>query len=109
MLIVLIVPLFEIPPTINHQKPKLNQTKIKLKRKIKIKTSNNIGKLLSQKKKKIWTRLVFKKTKSIKKLVLSSLMWIKEDEFLFVTRKRLHKGLETVAIHFEDPSAVGVE
>ena len=47
--IVLIIPLFEIPSTIDHQKPKLNQTKIKLKRKIKNKTSNNIGKLLNQK------------------------------------------------------------
>ena len=36
-------------------------------------------------------------------------MWIKEDEFLFVTRKRLHIGLETVAIHFEALGAVGVE
>ena len=36
-------------------------------------------------------------------------MWIKEDEFLFVARKRLHKGLETVAIHFEAPGAIGVE
>ena len=53
--------------------------------------------------------IIFKKTKSIKKLVLSSLMWIKEDEFLFVKRKKLHKGLETVAINFEAPSAVGVE
>ena len=53
--------------------------------------------------------IVFRKTKSIKKLVLSSLMWIKEDEFLLVMRKRLHKGLETVAIHFEAISVVGVE
>ena len=36
-------------------------------------------------------------------------MWIKEDEFILVARKRLHKGLETVAIHFEAPGAVGVE
>ena len=36
-------------------------------------------------------------------------MWIKEDEFLLVARKKLHKGLETVAIHFEAPCAVGVE
>ena len=35
-------------------------------------------------------------------------MWIKEDEFLLVARKMFHKGLETVAIHFEAPSAVGV-
>ena len=47
--IVLIAPLFEIPPAIDHQKPKLNQTKIKLKQEIIIKTSNNIGKLLNQK------------------------------------------------------------
>ena len=53
--------------------------------------------------------IVFRKTKSIQKLVLSSLMWIKEYEFLLVTRKRLHKGLETVAIHFEAMSAVRVE
>ena len=31
------------------KKPKLNQTKIKLKREIKIKTSNNIGKLSNKK------------------------------------------------------------
>ena len=53
--------------------------------------------------------IVFRKMKSIKKLVLLSLMWTKEDEFLLVTRKRLHKGLETVAIHFEAPGAVEVE
>ena len=53
--------------------------------------------------------MVFKRTKSIKKLVLSSLMWIKEDEFPLVARKRLQKGLETVVIHFEAPRAVGVE
>ena len=53
--------------------------------------------------------IVFRKTKSIQNLVLSSLMWIKGDEFLLVTRKRLHKGLETVAIHFEVTGAVGVE
>ena len=53
--------------------------------------------------------IVFIKIKSIKKLVLSSLMWIKEDEFLLVTRKRLHKGLEIVAIHFESLGAVGVK
>ena len=33
-------------------------------------------------------------------------MWIKEDEFILVARKRLHKGLETVAI---ESSVVGVE
>ena len=32
---------FEVLPAIDHKKPKLNQTKIKLKREIKIKTSNN--------------------------------------------------------------------
>ena len=53
--------------------------------------------------------IVFRKTKSIQKLVLLSLMWIKEDEFLFVTRKKLHKGLETVVIHFEATGVVGVE
>ena len=53
--------------------------------------------------------IVFRKTKSIQKLVLSSFMWIKEVEFLLVKRKRLHKGLETVAIHFEAPGAIGVE
>ena len=53
--------------------------------------------------------ILFRKTKSIQKLVLSSLMWIKKDEFLLVTRKRLHKGLEMVAIHFEATGAVGVE
>ena len=53
--------------------------------------------------------IVFRKTKSIQKLVLSSLMWIKEDEFLLVVRKKLHKGLETVAIHFEALDIVGVE
>ena len=53
--------------------------------------------------------IVFRKTKSIKRLVLSSLMWIKEDEFLLVTRKRLHKGLEIVVIHFEAPGAIGVK
>ena len=53
--------------------------------------------------------IVFRKTKFIQKLVLSSLMWIKEDEFLLVTRKRLHKRLETVAIHFEATGAVEVE
>ena len=53
--------------------------------------------------------IVFRKTKSIKKLVLSSLMWIKEDEFLLVVRKRLHKELETMAIHFEASCAFGVE
>ena len=36
-------------------------------------------------------------------------MWIKEDEFLIVTRIGLYKGLETVAIHFEAPDPVGVE
>ena len=41
--------------------------------------------------------------------MFSSLMWIKEDEFLLVARKWLHKGLETVAIHFEGPDAIGVE
>ena len=51
----------------------------------------------------------FRKIKSIQKLVLSSLMWMKEDEFLLVTRKRLHKGLEKVAIHFEGLGAVGVK
>ena len=40
---------FEVPPIIDHQKPKLNQTKIKLKREIKIKTSNNTRKLLNKK------------------------------------------------------------
>ena len=53
--------------------------------------------------------IVFRKTKSNPKLVLSNLMWIKEDEFLRVTRKRLHKGLETVAIHFESLGAVRVK
>ena len=37
--------------------------------------------------------IVFRKTKSIQKLVLSSLMWIKEDEFLLVTKKGSTKGL----------------
>ena len=36
-------------------------------------------------------------------------MWIKDDEFLLLARKRLYKGLETVVIHFEAPSVVGVE
>ena len=36
-------------------------------------------------------------------------MWIKEDEFLLVARKKLHKGLEMVAIHFEVLDVVGVE
>ena len=36
-------------------------------------------------------------------------MWLKEDEFFLVIRKMLHKGLETVAIHFETPGVVGVE
>ena len=40
---------FEVPPAINHQKLKLNQIKLKLKREINIKTSNNTGKLLNQK------------------------------------------------------------
>ena len=53
--------------------------------------------------------IVFRKTKSIKKLVLSSLMWMKEDEFLLVTRKRLHKGLEMMAIHLEASGVVRVE
>ena len=53
--------------------------------------------------------IVFRKTKSIQKLVLSSLMWINEDKFLIVMRKRLHKGVETVAIHFEALGAVRVE
>ena len=39
----------EVSPTIDHKKPKLNQTKIKLKWKIKIKTTNNMGKLLKNK------------------------------------------------------------
>ena len=50
--------------------------------------------------------IVFRKTKSMQKLILSILMWIKEDEFLLVMRKRLHKGLEIVAIHFESLGAV---
>ena len=37
------------PSTIYHQKPKLNQTKIKLKRRIENKTSNNTGKLSNKK------------------------------------------------------------
>ena len=53
--------------------------------------------------------IVFRNTKSIKKLVLLSLMCIKEDGFLLVARKRLHKGLETVTIHFEASRAIGVE
>ena len=53
--------------------------------------------------------IFFKKTMSIQKLVLSSLMWVKEDEFFLVMRKRPHKGLETVAIHFEATGVVGVE
>ena len=40
---------FEVPPTIDHKKPKLNQTKIKLKREIKTKTSNNTGKISNKK------------------------------------------------------------
>ena len=40
---------FEVPPAIDHKKPKLNQTKIKLKREIKIKTINNTGKLSNKK------------------------------------------------------------
>ena len=101
---------FEVPPEIDHKKPKLNQTKMKLKREIKIKTSYNTRKLSNKKKnKKNMDLIEFRKIKSIQKLVLSSLMWIKEDEFLIVTRKRLHKGLETMAIHFEATGAVGVE
>ena len=53
--------------------------------------------------------IVFRNAKSIQKLVLSSLMWIKEYEFLLVMRKRLHKGLDTMTIHFEATGAVGVE
>ena len=53
--------------------------------------------------------IVVRKTRSIQILVLSSLIWIKKDEFLLVMIKRLHKGLETVTIHFEATGAVGVE
>ena len=53
--------------------------------------------------------IVFRNTKFIKKLVLLSLMCIKEDGFLLVARKGLHKGLETVTIHFEASRAIGVE
>ena len=38
-----------------------------------------------------------------------SLMWLKEDDFLLVSRKRLHEWLETMAIDFETPNAVGIE
>ena len=68
---------------------------MKLKQEIRIKTSYNTRKLSNKKiKQKDMDLIVFRKTKFIQKLVLSSLMWIKEDEFLLVTRKRLHKGLE---------------
>ena len=36
-------------------------------------------------------------------------MWLKEDDFLLVSRKMLQKWLETMAIDFETPSAVGIE
>ena len=83
---------------------------MKLKQEIRIKTSYNTRKLSNKKiKQKDMDLIVFRKTKFIQKLVLSSLMWIKEDEFLLVTRKRLHKRLETVAIHFEATGSVEVE
>ena len=40
---------FEVPTKIDHQKPKLNQTKMKLKQEIKIKTSNNTRKISNKK------------------------------------------------------------
>ena len=36
-------------------------------------------------------------------------MWLKEYDFLLVSRKRLHEWLETMAIDFETPGAIGIE
>ena len=36
-------------------------------------------------------------------------MWLKEDDFLLVSRKRLHKWLETMTIDFKTLNAVGIE
>ena len=53
--------------------------------------------------------IVFRKTKSIQDLIFSSLRGLKEDEFLLVSGKMLHKGLETMVIHFESSIVVGIE
>ena len=53
--------------------------------------------------------IVFRKTKSIQDLIFSSLREIKENEFLLVSGKRLHKGLETMDIHFESSVVIGIE
>ena len=36
-------------------------------------------------------------------------MWLKEDDFLFVARKRFHEWLETMAIDFEALGVIGIE
>ena len=36
-------------------------------------------------------------------------MWLKEDDFLIVSRKRLHEWLKTMVIEFETPGVVGIE
>ena len=54
-------PLFEVPLQLIIKKSKLNQTKIKLKQEIKIKTNLKI-------KQKDMDLIIFKKTKSIKKI-----------------------------------------
>ena len=36
-------------------------------------------------------------------------MWLKEGDFLLVSRKMLHEWLETMAIDFKAPDAIGIE
>ena len=83
---------------------------MEFKQEIEIKTNTNARITWNHKQnQKMMDLIVLKKTKSIQDLIFQAWRRIKEDEFLLVSGKMLHKGLETMAIHFESSIVVGIE